>query len=155
MTVTPGVPRSQFSTPLVDCATTSSLRDFTLGMSTRIGPSIATPYAAPLRAAHAARALAISVLVGMQPLLTQVPPKCLRSTIATLRPAPARRTASAGPAWPVPMTIASDDSGIGVSGDGCRHDQGALTLDVMEAMTPVALSNASLSMPSMWCLRAM
>src|SRR2546430_1653731 len=46
----------------------------------------------------------------MQPVLTHVPPKRLRSTIAVLRPACARRTASGGPAWPVPITIASKDS---------------------------------------------
>src|SRR5688572_20400573 len=43
----------------------------------------------------------------MQPLLTQVPPKRLRSTIATFRPDAARRVARDGPAWPVPMTMAS------------------------------------------------
>src|ERR1700754_3278801 len=43
----------------------------------------------------------------MQPLLTQVPPKRLRSATATRQPAPARRPASDGPACPVPMMIAS------------------------------------------------
>ena len=43
----------------------------------------------------------------MHPLLTQVPPKRLRSMIATFIPAPASRTASGGPACPVPMMIAS------------------------------------------------
>ena len=43
----------------------------------------------------------------MQPLLTQVPPKRLRSMIATFIPAAANRTASGGPACPVPMMIAS------------------------------------------------
>ena len=52
-------------------------------------------------------ALAISVLVGRQPVLMQVPPRCRRSTSATLRPAPASRTASDGPAWPAPMTMSS------------------------------------------------
>jgi hypothetical protein len=46
-------------------------------------------------------------LVGMQPVLTQVPPKTLRSMTATFMPAPARRESHVGPAWPVPMTIAS------------------------------------------------
>src|SRR6478672_3844808 len=45
--------------------------------------------------------------VGMQPVLTQVPPTSRRSTIATRRPASARRLASDGPACPVPMMIAS------------------------------------------------
>jgi hypothetical protein len=43
----------------------------------------------------------------MQPVLTQVPPKLLRSVIATFIRAPASRTASDGPACPVPMMIAS------------------------------------------------
>src|SRR5439155_11932795 len=48
-----------------------------------------------------------SVFVGMQPLLTQVPPNRLRSIIATFIPVSASRTARDGPAWPVPITIAS------------------------------------------------
>src|SRR5688572_19460260 len=43
----------------------------------------------------------------MHPVFTQVPPRSLRSTSAVLRPAFARRTASAGPACPAPMTISS------------------------------------------------
>ncbi len=43
----------------------------------------------------------------MQPVLTQVPPTAPRSTIATFMPAAERRAASAGPAWPVPMMMAS------------------------------------------------
>src|SRR5580698_1747725 len=53
------------------------------------------------------RALAISVLVGVQPALTHVPPKRWRSMIATDLPAPAKRAAKAGPAWPAPITMAS------------------------------------------------
>ena len=37
------------------------------------------------------------VLVGMQPVLTQVPPNNLRSMIATFMPAAARRDARKGP----------------------------------------------------------
>ena len=59
------------------------------------------------RATCAARALATSVFVGMQPSLTQVPPRCSRSTSAVFRPAPASRAARKGPAWPLPMTMAS------------------------------------------------
>ena len=55
-------------------------------------------------------ALAISVLVGRQPVLTQVPPRWRRSTSATVCPAPASRAASDGPAWPPPMTMASKRS---------------------------------------------
>ena len=76
-------------------------------MSTRTAPSIITPNRPPRRATCAARALATSVLVGMQPVLTQVPPKRLRSMIATRLPAAANRWASAGPDWPVPMMMAS------------------------------------------------
>src|SRR3954468_837880 len=47
------------------------------------------------------------VLVGVQPSFTQVPPNLSRSITATFIPAPARRAASAGPAWPVPTTMAS------------------------------------------------
>jgi hypothetical protein len=55
----------------------------------------------------AACALATSVLVGMQPVLTHVPPNRPRSTIATVIPARVNRSASDGPAWPVPTMIAS------------------------------------------------
>jgi predicted alpha/beta-hydrolase family hydrolase len=55
-----------------------------------------------------ALALATSDFVGMQPVFTHVPPKRFRSTIATFIPAPVRRFASGGPAWPVPMMIASN-----------------------------------------------
>src|SRR5215472_7043109 len=50
----------------------------------------------------------------MQPLLTQVPPNLLRSIIATFIPASASRTARDGPAWPVPITIASYLIAIGI-----------------------------------------
>jgi hypothetical protein len=83
------------------------LRSFTFFMSTPIGPGTTTPKSAARRATWAARALATSVFVGMQPVLTQVPPKRPRSTTATFMPEPASRRASAGPAWPVPMMIAS------------------------------------------------
>ena len=76
----------------------ASLRALTAGMSTRGACATITPQFAAVRATCAARALAISVFVGMQPLLTQVPPKRLRSMIAVLRPDCARRTASDGPA---------------------------------------------------------
>ena len=108
--VSPDVPPSQRFRPSVESRTTESLRCFTCAMSTRIGASIVTPKSRPRRATYAALALAISVLVGMQPLLTQVPPMSLRSMIAVLRPAVASRTASDGPACPVPMTMASKRS---------------------------------------------
>src|SRR6476620_8244058 len=51
----------------------------------------------------------------MQPTLTHVPPRSLRSTIAVLRPDCARRTAREGPACPAPITIASYFSVISVA----------------------------------------
>src|ERR1700740_1077958 len=65
------------------------------------------PKSPPRRARCAACALATMALVGVHPVFTHVPPKSLRSTSATLRPALARRTASDGPAWPAPKTSAS------------------------------------------------
>src|SRR5271155_5437683 len=47
------------------------------------------------------------VLVGIQPVLTQVPPNSFRSITATDIPAAVSRPASGGPACPAPMTIAS------------------------------------------------
>src|SRR5262245_15722166 len=47
------------------------------------------------------------VLVGVQPSFTQVPPNLCLSMTATFIPAPESRAASAGPAWPVPTTMAS------------------------------------------------
>src|SRR6476659_5933661 len=86
----------------------------------------------------ATRALASSVLVGMQPVLTQVPPKSLRSTSATLSPALASSTASGGPAWPAPSTIASKCVAVAVTSKyllpGCeefaRHVRGGPVVDV-------------------------
>src|SRR5438445_8802 len=57
------------------------------------------------------------VLVGMQPVLTHVPPNSLRSIIATLIPAATSRRARGGPACPVPMMIASNGA-IAPIGEG-------------------------------------
>ena len=84
----------------------SSLRALTFAMSTLTAP-VPTPKSAPRRARCAACALATNVLVGMHPVLTQVPPISLRSTMATVWPAAVSRPASGGPAWPAPTTIAS------------------------------------------------
>src|SRR5919198_5673448 len=46
-------------------------------------------------------------LVGVQPVLMQVPPKCSFSISATLQPRSARLCASGLPPWPEPMIIAS------------------------------------------------
>ena len=95
------------STPSFDCRTTASLRAFTRDMSTRTSPPVVKPNSAPRRATWMARALATSVFVGIQPTFTHVPPKRRRSRTAVLRPAFASRAASEGPAWPVPITMAS------------------------------------------------
>src|SRR6185437_1988353 len=58
------------------------------------------------------RALATSDLVGMQPLLTQVPPRWARSTSRVALPAAAKRAARKGPDWPAPMKIASKALGM-------------------------------------------
>src|SRR5580692_12460936 len=106
MTVQLFVPRSHSSTPLFDLAEAASLRAFTRFISTRTSP-VAKPYSAPRWATWTAYALATSVFVGMHPVFTQVPPNLCRSLIATVFPAPANRAARDGPAWPVPMMIAS------------------------------------------------
>src|SRR3546814_9341697 len=62
----------------------------------------------------------------MQPKLTQVPPRNLRSTSATDMPAAVSRPASGGPACPPPTMIASKlrmsaPSGIAAAPVHCRH----------------------------------
>ena len=99
--------RSHRSTPAAERRTIASLRAFTRPMSTATPPEITTPNSAARRATWAARALATSALVGMQPTLTQVPPKRWRSITAVRRPAADRSAARLGPACPVPMMIAS------------------------------------------------
>ena len=66
-----------------------------------------TPNSEARATMRAAYALATIVLVGMHPVLMQVPPNSLRSITATCMPDAARRPASDGPAWPAPMTMAS------------------------------------------------
>ncbi len=56
-------------------------------------------------------ALATMALVGVHPVLTQVPPKSLRSMNATLRPDCVRRPASVGA-----CLTGADDDGVEVSG---------------------------------------
>src|SRR4051812_14067671 len=108
MTVQLASPRSHFSTPLLDRSTILSLRALTRFMSTRTFPSMPKPYSAPLPATWAAYALATSVFVGMHPVLMHVPPNLCLSIIATLIPAAEKRAAKDGPAWPVPMMMASN-----------------------------------------------
>ena len=107
ITVHRSMPFSHFS--MFDRARldTASARALTRAMSMPTVPSMVTPKSAARRATWAARALATSVLVGMQPVFTHVPPKSLRSTMATVIPAAVRRAASGGPACPVPRMMAS------------------------------------------------
>ncbi len=81
-------------------------------MSTTAGPTF-TPKSLARRTMWAAYALATMAFVGMQPVFTQVPPNAPRSMIATRMPAVVRRCARNGPAWPVPMMIASYVAVIG------------------------------------------
>src|SRR5262245_38383051 len=95
-----------------DLPETARMRSFTRRMSTRTGSFSTTPYSAARRAIAATLALATSVLVGMHPVLTQVPPGWPRSITATFQPSAAMRRASAGPDWPVPITMASKSPAI-------------------------------------------
>src|SRR5262245_22035100 len=51
----------------------------------------------------------------MHPVFTHVPPNLCLSIIATVIPAAVRRAAKGGPAWPVPIIIASNRRPIGSS----------------------------------------
>src|SRR4029434_5376329 len=108
-------PRNPSSTPWFDRPATSSLRALTRFISTRTSPLTTKPYSAPRRATWAAYALEISVFVGMHPVFTHEPPNLWRSIIATAMPAAANRAAKGGPAWPVPMMMASKCRVIGRS----------------------------------------
>jgi hypothetical protein len=55
----------------------------------------------------AARALAIIVFVGVQPVFEQVPPSSAPSKSATFSPASAKRIATGVPAWPLPTMMTS------------------------------------------------
>src|SRR3954469_22576724 len=116
MNVQPFIACSHDSTPLRSSSMTLSLRAFTFAMSTVTSP-VPTPYSAQRRARWAACALATNVLVGMQPVLTHVPPTSLRSITATVCPASVSLPASGGPAWPAPTMIASNFSAMNVDSD--------------------------------------
>lgn len=68
-------------------------RPLTTFRSTSIGPPKIAPYSPALLVTAIALAEATNVLVGMHPELTHVPPRCFRSTSATLRPSAAIRAA--------------------------------------------------------------
>src|SRR6266478_2898327 len=93
-TRSPGILLTQLATPSTEAWTIASLRALTARISTPTGPPTVTPKSAWRRATKAVCALAISALVGVQPSLTQVPPKCSRSAKATDIPAPVNRPAS-------------------------------------------------------------
>ncbi len=76
-------------------------------MSTPTSP-VCTPYSPARRARYATRALAASVLVGVQPQLMHVPPANSRSITAICQPARASAVASGPPACPAPITIPSN-----------------------------------------------
>jgi hypothetical protein len=63
------------SNPLLDFPVISSFRALTRFISAHIGPATWTPNSAARRVMCAAYAEATSVFVGMQPVLTHVPPK--------------------------------------------------------------------------------
>ena len=105
------MPLSQLSTPVLDCPEIASFLDLTSFMSTLTGPLLTTPKSAARRTMWAAYALATIVLVGMQPVLTHVPPNNLRSMIATFIPAPARRCARKGTS----LTGSDDNRVVGLS----------------------------------------
>src|SRR5258706_2640615 len=105
------MPAIQLASASLECFTTPSLRPFAARMSTWTFPA-ENPNSAPRPATCAARALATSVLIGMQPTFTQVPPSSLRSMSAVFSPSLSRRAHSPGPACPVPMTMASKRSGM-------------------------------------------
>ena len=107
MTVQFFSPHNHPSTPLFDRPEISSFRALTRFISTRTSPLTTKPYSAPRQAVWAAYAQATSVFVGMQPVFTHVPPNLWRSIMATVIPASVHRAANDGPAWPVPMMIAS------------------------------------------------
>src|SRR5262249_11895914 len=60
------------------------------------------------------------VLVGVQPVLMQVPPRCSLSTRATLQPWSASFCDSGLPAWPEPRMMASY-CGMGAPRSGWRE----------------------------------
>src|SRR5207237_4474885 len=101
------------------------------GRSTCTGPA-RTPSRADVLATCAARALAIMVLVGVQPVLTQGPPNSPRSARRTCLPVRASRAASGIPAWPLPTMMTSTFMPLLLAQAGPSSGAGA------EARQPVA-----------------
>ena len=101
-------PRSQLSTPLLDCPAISSLRALTRFMSTRDRAidhdAVLAGAPRQLRGVGARHQRLRGNATGVDASAAEA----LRSTMATFMPAPERRAASAGPACPVPITIASN-----------------------------------------------
>src|SRR5947199_8497009 len=76
----------------------------------------------------------------MQPTLTQVPPRSLRSMTAVLRPSLSRRAHNAGAACPVPMTIASRRSAIGFQSTMTNMTPRAITIRLAEQRDAQAIA---------------
>ncbi len=110
-----------------------------------------TPYSAARRAICAAYALATMALVGVHPLLTQVPPNRCRSMTATFIPLPASRPASDGAGL-----ACTDDEGVecrahGEGSAGCPSDHTAHIakgLSVITFASPPADSRCSRGAPA-------
>src|SRR4051812_5990222 len=145
MNVHPSIPVNHDSRPERSSSMTLSLRAFTFAMLTVISP-VPTPNSAPRRARCAACALATSVLVGIQPVLTHVPPTSLRSITATVCPAAVSLPASGGPACPAPTMIASNFSAMNGDSDEADEERGQKSAadghDVLEDRAGAVLSAA-------------
>ena len=101
-TSTPLAP-SRKPTPSTRRATISALRCIRTFQSTR-APFTKRPTDSPSLTAEASSAVCSSTLVGMQPLLRQVPPSAFFSTRTTAAPSCAARSAATYPPVPPPMT---------------------------------------------------
>src|SRR5215469_12747786 len=82
------------------------------------------------------------VLVGVHPVLTQVPPNSLRSTIATFIPASLKRPARGAPACPVPTMIASYAFDINRSFLILVPDNSLVFRQIVEAGSPPLLQRS-------------
>src|SRR3954452_15017051 len=145
ISVQPFMPSSHDSTPPRSSSMILSLRALTFAMST-VTSRVPIPYSAPRRDRCAACALATSVLVGIHPVLTHVPPTSLRSITATLCPVSVSLPASGGPACPAPMMIASNLSAMNADSDEADEERGQESAadghDVLEDRAGAVLSAA-------------
>ena len=105
--VTPSVSSSQLVRPSRAVSERARIRAMAAGKSISTGP-VVTPNSAARRARCATRADLRRVLVGVQPVFTQVPPRRSPSTRATVSPRRARPAAREGAACPEPMMMLSN-----------------------------------------------